>query len=90
MLSTAVCRGEGGSEEGSFVGVVLDDFSYSFLLLSAFRTRTVNEQIRILNKVLTILDYGTCCGFLLHAFIFNASISFKKNHYCCAISFVLT
>ncbi len=45
MLSTAVCRGEGGSEEGSFVGVVLDDFSYLFLLLSAFRTRTVNEQI---------------------------------------------
>lgn len=45
VLSTAVCSGgEWGSEEGSVAGVVPDDFSYSFLLSSAFRTRTVNKQ----------------------------------------------
>lgn len=86
VLSTAVCKGErlkGVQREGSVVGVVF--FSYLFLLLSAFRTRTMNEQIRTLNKVLTIEDYGTCCGFLLHAFIFNASISFKQSLLLCHI-----
>lgn len=85
MLSTAVYDGE-RAEKGKRDLLVL--LLLMLLLLSAFRTRTVNKN-KNTEQVLTMLDYRKSCGFLFHAFILNASISYR-NHYCCAISTVLT
>lgn len=85
MLSTAVYDGE-QAEKGKRDLLVL--LLLMLLLLSAFRIRTVNKNMNT-EQVLTMLDYRKCCGFFFHAFILNASISYR-NHYCRAISTVLT
>lgn len=85
MLSTAVYDGE-QAEKGKRDLLVL--LLLMLLLLSAFRIRTVNKNMNT-EQVLTMLDYRICCGFFFHAFILNASISYR-NHYCRAISTVLT
>lgn len=84
MLSTAVYDGE-QAEKGKRDLLVL--LLLMLLLLSAFRIRTVNKNMNT-EQVLTMLDYRICCGFFFHAFILNASVSYR-NH-CCAISTVLT